>query len=69
VNAGAGIDALRHHAPTVPRRRNRSAYGNVMFALTPELETSVEYWWLATRPGLGQERRNQHLDWVLVYRF
>jgi hypothetical protein len=40
-----------------------------MFALTPELETSVEYWWLATRPGLGQERRNQHLDWVLVYRF
>jgi hypothetical protein len=38
-------------------------------SLTPELDASFEYWWLATRPVVGNERRNQHLDWVLVYRF
>lgn len=68
-NAGAGVDAMRSNPTLVPRRRNRSAYGNVMFALTPELEASFEYVWLETRPGMGAARRNQHLDWVLVYRF
>ncbi len=69
VHAGAGVDARRREHPLVPRRRTRSAYGNVMYAFTPELEASVEYSWLATLPGVGAERRNHHLDWVLVYRF
>jgi hypothetical protein len=68
-NAGGGIDRLRGDLASVARRRTRSAYGNVMFAFTPELEASFEYWWLGTAPGTGAERRNQHLDWVLVYRF
>lgn len=68
-NAGGGVDTMRSNPTLVPRRRNRSAYGNVMLALTPELEASFEYVWLETRPGAGAARRNQHLDWVLVYRF
>ena len=69
VNVGGGIDRLRGDLSGGTRRRTRSGFGNVMFAITPELEASFEYWWLGTLPGSGGERRNQHLDWVLVYRF
>ena len=69
VHAGTGLDRLRGDLTGFIRRRTRSAYGNIMFAFTPEVETSFEYWWLGTLPGTGSERRNQHLDWVLVYRF
>jgi hypothetical protein len=68
-NAGGGIDRLRGDLAGFARRRTRAAYGNVMFAFTPELEASFEYWWLGTLPATGAERRNQHFDWVLVYRF
>jgi hypothetical protein len=40
-----------------------------MFAVTPEVEASLEYWTLETTPRSGAARRNHHVDWVLVYRF
>jgi hypothetical protein len=68
--AGAGVDRLRGDpAPTVPRHRNRSAYGTTIFSLTPEVQASFEYHWLATQPGSGAERRNHHFDWALAYKF
>ncbi len=69
VHAGVGLDTLRDASPLVPRRRSRGAYGNVMFAITPEIEASFEYWQLWTKPGSGAGRRNHHVDWVLLYRF
>jgi hypothetical protein len=68
--AGGGVDRLRDDpAPTLPRHRNRSAYGTTIFSLTPEIQASFEYHWLATRPGNGAERRNHHFDWTLAYKF
>jgi hypothetical protein len=70
AHAGAGLDELRGPgASLAPRRRNRSLFGNIIWSLTPEVEASVEYRWLATKPGSGPERANHHLDWVLMYRF
>lgn len=69
---GAGLDKVRGEHPfTLPRVRNRSAYGSVIFSLTPEVQAGFEYHWLATLPnvGLGSERRNHHFDWTLAYRF
>jgi hypothetical protein len=68
--AGAGIDRLRGDPPPVlPRHRNRGAYGTTIVQLTPEIQASFEYHWLATQPGSGAERRNHHFDWVLAYKF
>jgi hypothetical protein len=69
-HGGIGIDDLRDlPAPTVPRRRNRSAYGNVIVSFSPEVQGSFEYRWLGTLPGSGGERHNHHFDWVLTYKF
>ncbi|MGH9347933.1 MAG: hypothetical protein ACRD26_11795 [Vicinamibacterales bacterium] len=68
LHAGAGVDDIGD-LPLVARRRNRSAYGNVIFSLTPEVQASFEYRWLATLPPGAAERRNHHLDWVLAYKF
>jgi hypothetical protein len=68
--AGAGIDRIRGpRLPTLARHRNRSAYGTTIFSLTPEIQASFEYHWLATLPGTGSERHNHHFDWVLAYKF
>jgi hypothetical protein len=69
ANAGIGVDRLRGTIGTAPRRRNRTAFGNLTYALTPEVDASFEYKWLATLPGAGAERRNHHLDWVVIFRF
>ena len=53
---------------TLPRRQNRSAYGSVIFSLTPEVQASFEYRWLRTLAG-NVERPNHHFDWVLVHKF
>ena len=67
---GGGLDDLRGTpATTLPRHRNRSAYGNVIFTLTPEVQASFEYRWLATQPGSGSERRNHHFDWTVAYKY
>ena len=69
LHGGGGLDRLRDDGLVRARRRNRSAYGVAMYALTPELRTSVEYRWLETQPGTGPTRRNHHVDWVLAYTF
>jgi hypothetical protein len=70
IAAGAGVDDIRGDGGlSLVRRRNRSAYGVGLFSLTPEIQASFEYHWLATLPGTGTERPNQHLDWVLAYKF
>jgi hypothetical protein len=70
LHAGAGIDEIRGAARSVvARRRNRSAYGNLIVAVTPEIETSFEYRWLETSPRGADERRNHHFDWVFAYKF
>ncbi len=69
-NAGGGMDEIRDgQRVLLPRRRNRSAYGNVVFSLTPEVQASFEYRWLGTMVGLASERKNHHVDWVLAYKF
>jgi hypothetical protein len=69
ANAGAGIDRLRGNVRGFPRRRNRTAYGNIRYALTPEVDAGFEYKWLGTLPGTGDERRNHHFDWMMIFRF
>lgn len=69
-HAGAGLDDLDDpRRALLVRRRNRSAYGNVILSVTPELQTSLEYRWLATTPLGAAERDNHHFDWVFVYKF
>ncbi len=64
------MDEIRGAAlPIVARRRNQTVYGNVIFALTPEIETSFEYRWLTTTPRGAAERSNNHFDWVFAYKF
>jgi hypothetical protein len=67
--AGFGVDRLKATLQPQPRRGNRSAYGSIRFAVTPEVEAGFEYNRLVTRPGAGVERRNHHFDWVFLYRF
>jgi hypothetical protein len=70
LQAGAGVDEVRGAAQQiVPRRRNQTVYGNVIFTVTPEIETSFEYRWLTTTPRGAPERGNGHFDWVLAYKF
>jgi hypothetical protein len=67
--AGAGVDELRDaRTDTLARQRNRSAFGNITFSITPELQTAFEYRLLRTRVG-GVDRSNQHFDWVFVHKF
>lgn len=66
---GVGTDRVRGTASALPRRSNENLYGNIRFALTPEVEAGFEYMRLTTTPGTGAARRNHHFDWVLVYRF
>ena len=70
IQAGAGVDEVRGAARQLaPRRRNQTVYGNVIFALTPEIETSLEYRWLTTTPRGAADRSNNHFDWVFTYKF
>lgn len=69
-NVGAGIDDINDaRRAQLARRRNRSVYGNVIFSLTPEVQTSFEYRWLETLTAGPAEQRNHHFDWVLAYKF
>ena len=56
--AGAGIDDIRgdRRLHAAARGENRSAYGNVMFSLTPEVQASFEYRWLRTLAGTAERR-------------
>jgi hypothetical protein len=67
--AGLGLDRVSGGRRfTLARGENRSAYGNVIFSLTPEVQASFEYRWLRTLVG-NVERPNHHFDWVLVHKF
>jgi hypothetical protein len=67
--AGGGIDRVRGDRRfALVRGENRSAYGNVIFSLSPEVQTSFEYRWLRTLAGTV-ERPNHHFDWVLIHKF
>ena len=58
INAGFGTDGLRGAlARTVARRGNRTAFGNVIFTLTPEIQASLEYRWLV---DAARRRRRSH---------
>jgi hypothetical protein len=48
--------------------RNDAAYGSVIFRVTPEVATSVEYRWLETRAAAAR-RRNTHVNWAVTYSF
>jgi hypothetical protein len=66
---GFGVDDIRDARRfTLPRRRNQSAYGNLIISLTPEVQTSFEYRQLRTSAG-AVNRLNHHFDWVFVHKF
>jgi hypothetical protein len=70
VHVGVGVDDVRGAGrATLARRGNGSAFGSVVFTLTPEIQASLEYRYLSTRPGVGASRTNHHVDWVMTYKF
>jgi hypothetical protein len=70
LNGGVGIDRVpEDERSSVPVGENRSAFGNVILRITPEVSTSLEYRFLETEPSRANERTNHHVDWALVYTF
>lgn len=72
INGGFGFDKLPDNDDTlvfVPRRENRSVFSNVIFKLTPEVATSVEYKWLSTLFQADERHENHHINWVFSYSF
>jgi hypothetical protein len=70
VNGGFGIDRLPEgEFITLVRRENRSIFSNVIFKLTPEVATSVEYRFLSTLFGADDRHENHHVNWVFSYSF
>lgn len=70
VNGGFGIDRLPDDEfITAVRRENRSIFSNVIFKLTPEVSTSVEYRFLSTLFRLDDRHENHHVNWVFSYSF
>jgi len=69
-NVGGGMDDITDgRRALLARRRNRSAFGNVILTLTPEVQASFEYRWLSTVLLAPGEQTNHHFDWVLAYKF
>jgi hypothetical protein len=67
--AGYGDDQLRDaRKDALARQRNQSAFSNITFSITAELQTAFEYRWLRTRAA-GTDRNNHHFDWVFVHQF
>ena len=69
VNGGAAIDRRPDGVGAAGRLRNRSAFGNVIVRLTPEVAASVEYKWLGTQYGSGRTRDNHHVNAVFAVTF
>jgi hypothetical protein len=67
---GAGLDrASQPQGATLALERNVTGFGNATYHLSPELAASFEYRYLVTTPRGAEQRRNQHLSWVLAYTF
>ena len=65
-----GMDEIEDPVPAVARSENRSAFGNVIFDLTPEVAVSMEYRWLETSLGEALAKRtNNHVNATFVLRF
>jgi hypothetical protein len=70
VTTGFGLDRPKDAVGRLLRSDNRSVFGSVIFDITPEVATSVEYRWLRTRLGLvPASRENHHVNAVLAVRF
>lgn len=70
INGGFGLDRPKDAVPRVIRTENRSLFGNVIFRLTPEVATSLEYRWLETESGLVLvKRKNHHVNAVFAVKF
>jgi hypothetical protein len=69
LNGGASLDRRPDGVGTAGRLRNRSAFGNVIVRLTPEVAASVEYKWLQTRYQSGSNRANHHVNAVFAVTF
>jgi hypothetical protein len=69
VNGGLSLDRRPDGAGAAGRLRNSSAFGNVIWRLTPEVATSIEYKWLQTRYGSGRNRENHHVNAVFAVTF
>lgn len=70
INGGFGLDRPEDAIGRLLRNENRSAFGNVIIRLTPEVATSLEYRWLETEAGLLQLRRvNHHVNAVFAVKF
>jgi hypothetical protein len=70
ANAGVGLDRVRETVALGARRANKSAFGNVIFDLTPEVAVSMEYRWLQTQLGnVFVKRDNHHVNAAFVVRF
>lgn len=68
-NGGAALDRRPDGAGSAGRLRNTSAFGNVIWRLTPEVAASVEYRWLQTRYVSGRNRENHHVNAVFAVTF
>lgn len=68
-NGGASLDRRPDGVGLAGRLRNTSAFGNVIWKLTPEVAASVEYKWLQTRYGSGRNRENHHVNAVFAVTF
>lgn len=69
-NAGFGLDRPEDAVGRLLRSQNRSAFGNVIVRLTPEVATSLEYRWLETEVGLVPSALvNHHVNAVFAVKF
>jgi hypothetical protein len=69
LTTGFGVDEIRgSEQVALPRRRNRSAYGNIIVSLTPDVRASFEYRGLRTTASSG-EYTNHHFSWVMAHTF
>ncbi len=69
LNGGVGLDRRPDGAGAAGRRRNTSAFGNVILRLTPDVAASLEYKWLQTGYRSGSTRENHHVNAVFAVFF
>jgi len=70
LNGGAGIDRSRDTLAGRSRVENRSAFGNLIAWLTPEVAVSGEYRYLRTRLDFtAPTRDNHHFNFALAVKF
>ncbi len=66
-NLGFGTDGM--YGSILDLKSNSSVFGNLIYRLTPEFSTSLEYRWLQSNRISQGTASNHRLDLVFVYRF